>query len=293
MGLTIETWNIAFRKRKSNLIFDNCDDFVLIKNDMHGWYADPFLFDYNGETYLFAEYYSYKLKKGIIRYSKYNKNQECFDKFSTIIEESYHLSYPCVFKYKNNIYMMPESGESGSLYFYKAEHFPDKWVKLSPLMTDVRLADTTPIIKGDDLFALTLKQDVGNAANGSLCLLKFNKDSFDFVSEEPITSDMSLARPGGKCFVFNNKLYRVAQNCSEEYGKSISLFAVEDDFENHYSESLHCKVSADKVKLLNAGKPDGIHTYNFSEKLEVIDLKYYKKSYYRAFTALKEKITNH
>ena len=72
MGLKIETWNIAYRKKTKNTFRDTNAPFEVIPNGHKGWYADPFLFDYKGETYLFAEYFSYKLGRGVISVSKYN-----------------------------------------------------------------------------------------------------------------------------------------------------------------------------------------------------------------------------
>ncbi|MCD8025717.1 MAG: hypothetical protein LUF33_01970 [Clostridiales bacterium] len=115
MGLKIETWTIAYRAKKQGLILKDLNDFTIIKNGRKGWYADPFLFEYEDDTYLFAEYFSYKLRRGIIVCSKYDKLKDKFDKYKEIISEAYHLSYPFVFKYNDEIYMMPEANESKNI----------------------------------------------------------------------------------------------------------------------------------------------------------------------------------
>ena len=58
MGLKIETWNIAYRKKAMKTFRDTNEPFTVIPNGYKGWYADPFLFDYQGISYLFAEFFS-------------------------------------------------------------------------------------------------------------------------------------------------------------------------------------------------------------------------------------------
>lgn len=85
MGLRIETWNIAYRKKNRDIMSDKLSKFKVISNGHKGWYADPFLYDYNGKTYLFAEYYSYKLRRGIISCAEYDSINDSFGLFRDII----------------------------------------------------------------------------------------------------------------------------------------------------------------------------------------------------------------
>ena len=96
MGLKIETWSIAYRKKKNGLLFDDASDFQVIDNGRKGWYADPFLFDFDGKTYLFAEYFSYDISRGVLVVAVYDEAEEKFGDFKEIIREDYHLSYPFV-----------------------------------------------------------------------------------------------------------------------------------------------------------------------------------------------------
>lgn len=276
MGIKIETWTVAFRKRKNGLLSD-CSGFQIINNGYKGWYADPFLFDYNGETYLFAEYFSYKLNRGVIAYSKYNKNTDSFSSYKEIITEDYHLSYPLIFEYNNEIYMLPEANESDSLYFYRAVEFPEKWEKTKSLLDDIRLVDTTPFFIDNNLYAIGL--DISDNGN-DLLLLKYQDNSF-YVVDRIENCNMSISRPGGKIFAYDNRLIAVTQDCKEEYGKAINFVEVSvKDNKLSLSDPVKKTTPADIV-LNTAKQAQGIHTYNFSKNLEVIDLKYYKNSYYR------------
>lgn len=285
MGLKIETWNIAYRKKAKNTFRDTDEPFTVIPNGYKGWYADPFLFDYQGDTYLFAEYYSYKLGRGVISVAKFDSARDCFGEYTEIIREDYHLSYPVVFVYNNQIYMMPECAESRGLYFYRSLDFPVKWEKISVLDKKMKLADTTPFQIGKDLFALSLKQD-DDSANGELIILKYDGRVFQRIRS--ISNDMSSARPGGNVIINTETVIRVAQNCEEDYGKALSFFEIRD-LTDDYSEKFVFCITPDLVSLKNGKGACGIHTYNSSRNYEVIDLKYYRNSWYRLFMKILKK----
>lgn len=285
MGLRIETWNIAYRK-KADTSFRNTEiPFIVIPNGHRGWYADPFLFDYKDETYLFAEYFSYKLGRGVISVSKFDTEKDKFTDFSEIIIEDYHLSYPVVFSYNGHIYMMPECGESQGLFFYQAIDFPYKWKKISVIDKKIRLADTTPFQIGQDLFALTLKQKA-DSADGALVLMKYNGNAFQPI--KTITKDMSIARPGGNMIISGDSIIRVAQNSEGDYGRLLSFISVKN-MESDYQEKVVFRLTPNDISLSNGKTPAGIHTYNNSNLLEVVDLKYYHNSWYRLFLKLLHK----
>lgn len=287
MGLKIETWSIAYRKKREGLIFQDKGRFKVIANGHKGWYADPFLFDYKGETFLFAEFFSYELGRGVIVYSKYNEAKDEFEKFKEIICEDYHLSYPLIFTMGNDIYLIPESKASKTLYAYKAIDFPEKWEKQKPYINDMCLVDTTPFIYNDMLYAFSLKlSDSGN----ELLLLEFDKDKCSISRHKTLTKDMKVARPGGNIFDFNGKKFFVSQDCEKEYGQALNFLEIKDNFMNKFNDSVFHKVNPDCLKIVNDKCPSGIHTYNFSKNIEVIDVKYYKRSYYRVYKKIMSKL---
>ena len=280
MGIRIETWNIAFRK-KCNGLFDKRHPFTIIKNGYKGWYADPFLFEYEKETYLFAEFFSYRLNRGLIVCSKYDNQRGDFTKFQEIINEDFHLSYPVVFEFNNKIYMLPEASESNALYLYESIAFPYEWKRLEPVMDGLKLVDTTPIIVGDKLYALSLRLRIDNHELGDLVLLEFNGKTFDISKQGILTDDMSIARPGGEVIREHDRFYRVSQNCEEDYGRNISISELSKDFIIDYSEKIIKTITPDEINVKNSKKACGVHTYNRGKKIEVIDLKFYKNVYTR------------
>lgn len=285
MGLTIETWSIAFRKRKDGLL-DDCSDFRIIKNGHKGWYADPFLFEYHGETYLFAEFFSYKLRRGVIVYAKYHSDTGVFDDYKEIIREDYHLSYPIVYEYHGEIFMLPEANQSGALYCYKAVEFPEKWEKSAAVINDVHLVDTTPFVFDGIPYAFGV--DISNSTK-ALLFLKYNGDTLDIIDRiDPC--DMGISRPGGRVIDSGNRSVAVTQDCSDSYGKALNFIDLEVKEDKLFLSNILKRITPEQVRLINGKQPEGIHTYNFSQELEVIDIKYYKKSFYRIILKILSKI---
>lgn len=91
-------YSIAVRKRNdSKDRFFNHEDFcfmeIKIPLENHYWYADPFLFEYNGVCYLFFEAYDLIEQKGKIAYSILRDDYTA-TKPKIIIERDYHFSFP-------------------------------------------------------------------------------------------------------------------------------------------------------------------------------------------------------
>ena len=58
-------WQIAYKNKKMS-------KYELIPNPNWAWAADPFLVEYKGELYIFAELFLYKSERnGVIGYCKY------------------------------------------------------------------------------------------------------------------------------------------------------------------------------------------------------------------------------
>ena len=104
-------WYVGYRKN-GNEKYQVID----IAQDM--WIADPMLFTTNGEHYLFVEVYEVKKGKASIGYYHFENDKPVYK--GLIIENSYHMSYPCVFEHKGVYYMIPESSANNSISLYRA-----------------------------------------------------------------------------------------------------------------------------------------------------------------------------
>lgn len=266
--LYAESWNVAYRSKIEGDILDsNSGEFTVIKNNFRYWAADPFVFEYEGETYIFAELYDYIKRRGVLGYSKFEKNK--FSRWKPIIEESYHLSYPHIFEYKGDIYILPESSESNKLYLYKCKRFPDEWEKVKVLSKDLKCVDTTIFNKGEKLYLFTqcLEDNIGD-------YYLVSDENFNILYKIKLKeNDPETYRSGGKVFTKNKNYIRVCQDCKKYYGHSLIFYEFKIDENNSYKDKIIKKLTTDDIKIDKKLLLDGIHTYNSSQNIEVIDLK--------------------
>lgn len=232
----------------------------IIETTKDTWIADPTMFAANGEHYLFVEVYENNKKKAAIGYYQFENSTPVYK--GLIIENSYHMSYPCVFEYNGEYYMIPESSANDSITLYHAEHFPDKWIKETDLLKGEKYVDSTVFRRGNDLGLLSYK-----AIKGGWQLVSFSLDMEQKVLKKENVLDYkeNIGRPAGYIFAGNK---RPAQDCQKKYGENLLIYEV-DSFEP-YSEHIINKVRANQIETV---KPyDRVHTYTEDGIFEVVDL---------------------
>lgn len=86
--------------------------------------ADPFFLKKDSLFYLFVEHLVEE--KGVVSYLTSPDFQEwSFD--GIIINEPFHMSYPQVFEWEGEYYMIPETTRSDRILLYEATSFPTQW----------------------------------------------------------------------------------------------------------------------------------------------------------------------
>ena len=266
-------WRLAFRFYNGQKLYQNTQllsQFTLIKNSWRYWCADPFLIEKDGTRYVFFELYDRIKRKGCIGYRILNPDGT-YTKIKKVYEDNCHLSYPNVFFYAGNYYMMPESSGGKSLYVLRAEQFPDVWVKQRVLLQDLPVVDTTFLNYGDNYYAFTSPTVKDNISYLSISPV----DSDGAMDKEriinPVLCDKACARMAGNFIKTDDGVIRVSQDCSARYGGGLVFSKITKLDETGYAEQEFCRLSGD---LQVAGKRfDGIHTYALDEQVECIDLK--------------------
>lgn len=194
-------WYVGYRRKGDT-------KYSVIETPKDMWIADPTMFAANGEHYLFVEVYENKKKKAAIGYYHFENNVPVYK--GLIIENSYHMSYPCVFEYNGEFYMIPESSANDSITLYRAEHFPDKWVKETDLLKGEKYVDSTVFRRGNDFGILSYK-----AIKGGWQLVSFSLDMEQKVlkKETVVHYKENIGRPAGYIFAGNK---RPAQDCRKK-----------------------------------------------------------------------------
>lgn len=255
-------WQIAYRTNKY-------EEFKLLPNPKYAWAADPFLVEFKGQIYLFAELYLYKSERnGVIGYCEYQDGQ--FSEWTVTMDRHWHLSYPNVFVYDGKLYMCPESYQRYDVSIYQLQEFPDQWKKIVTLIDNEKCADSTFFQYNGESYLFKFKPSF-RQYGGELYLCHIKGGHIN--EEQYITDNRMLARPGGNILYIDGKYIRVSQDCSNGYGCGLVFSEIRSVWPR-YEEQIIKRISVNDICGLHKGKYIGIHTYNALNGLEVVDLKY-------------------
>ena len=263
-------WQVAYRQLDGPGIAESGKldgpAFQILPDDKSRFYADPFLLEHEDRHYLFVEEFPYELGKGIISLAEFIDGQ--FSTPRVIITEPHHLSYPQLFKLDGEFFMIPESSAARMLVLYRAERFPDCWVRDTVLLEDIDFNDAT-LLERDGRFWLFGTQRFGRGS-ASDTMTVFSSASIRGPwlphARNPITIDHSAARPGGAFIQQRGSFVLPVQDGSHRYGGGLGLMELIrlDDEEIIFSQPI-------PIQPGNAWAVSGIHTLNRSGKLEVVD----------------------
>lgn len=268
-------WASAYRVNSSKeLDFSKCKTpFTVVSTHKHHWCADPFLIQKDNDVYLFCEYTNEHKSKSYIAYKKLYPNED--KKWSLAYEFDGHTSYPCIFIYKNNLYMIPETVYASKIVVLKYEFDKRKWRHYSTLLEGLNCPDTT-FLEYDGLpyiFVYEIKSHNERYLHLSLLDDELTKVKKDVIVERYNCPD---GRPGGNCFVFENNNIRVVQPGINRYGEKLSLRKFYFNYGQYHEEEL-VEIKPSDIIINSKNKILGIHTYNRVGNIEVIDFLYRSK----------------
>lgn len=268
-----EEWNIAIRKRGDKSLWEKGGEsrkFTVLPNTIRYWAADPFIVSVGEKDYLFFEMFDRLKSKGLIGYREINGNK--IGKMKIAYEADHHLSFPYIFEYKNEYYMMPEYSEGKELFVLKATHFPDKWEKIESWMQGKRFVDSVLLSHEGENYLLTQDLQSGYSSEKFSIFIRKGKE---WVSHKksPVTKSLANARLAGKIFFEKNQLIRVAQDCQDGYGTKLHFNHILKLSEKEYEEEMFRTISVQDIIVDSKECFCGIHTYNSDDCYEVIDLK--------------------
>jgi len=240
------------------------------------FWADPFVFYRgNGKYFIFFEEYVYKKKKAHISVMEL-VNAEKTSEPQIVLEKPYHLSYPFIFNDGEDIYMIPETCGNKTIEIYKCISFPDKWEFQMNLMQNIQAVDATICNYNNKYWLFVNIKENNGASIWDELFLFYSKElltnNWYSHPQNPIVSDVRLARPAGRIFEHKGKLYRPSQDCSCSYGYATNINEIITLNEYEYSER---KITTISPKWNN--KVIGVHTFSYSNNLFVIDAKYKRK----------------
>ncbi len=240
------------------------------------FWADPFLFKYENQYFVFFEVYSFKKRKGKISCGKV-KNNELVD-IVDVLDLEYHLSYPFIFEENGDIFLMPETGQNSRLEIYKCIDFPKKWVLFTTAFEGENIVDPFFYCDNKNQKWLFVNKNCNPDFRNSNMLFIYKVDSVKLNTliphdKNPIIIDSRSARNGGAIFKFKNNYYRPSQrNINGFYGKKLNINLIKELTLHNYKEEI--------VEVLIPENFSRIHHLHQTQDMFVIDVVLKKSSFF-------------
>ncbi len=259
-----EDWNIGIIDKPIQAVLYDSDFFESIKwikKTNQYFLADPFHLP--NSDWIYCEMYNFHSRIGtIVKIDPESADQE--PKESNITSKA-HLSYPFMFSDFDGVYCIPESSAEDKVSIYKLEN---EVFKIKKTLIKENLVDST-ILQNNHKYWLFCTKSTENYGKEKLhiysCVNPF--EEWEAHIKNPVKSDISSSRPAGGFFEYKGELYRPAQNCEVDYGKSIAINKIIELTENEFKEEHVVNLKADKFHYYN----DGIHTINAFGSKTIID----------------------
>jgi hypothetical protein len=199
--------------------------------------ADPFMIRVDGVWHMFFEALACGplTKKGEIGHAT-SRDGLRWEYRRIVLAEPFHLSYPYVFEWDSEYYMIPETTAAGSVRLYRADPFPDRWVLAATLLEGPKHLDNS-IFRRDGRWWMFSQTDYWR---GTLRLFHARELTGPW-REHPrspiVPSDRRIARPGGRVISTpSGRLIRFAQDCALDYGRSVRSLEVTRLTPKEYAE---------------------------------------------------------
>jgi hypothetical protein len=232
------------------------------------FWADPFPLKVNGKFYIFFEEFIFKKEKAHICVVEVDAHGIVSGPFK-VLERPYHLSYPFVFEWNGDYYMIPESGGNNTVELYRCREFPLVWEMEKVLIHANNPLDAT-LAEIDGKWWMFVNIEVAGVSVNWDELHLYYSDSplgpWKPHQKNPVKSDVRSSRPAGKLFQWNGQLLRPAQDCSNGYGYATSINRVVRISPCDYLEEEVSRIEPDWEKHIT-----GTHTLNLLDDITVVD----------------------
>jgi hypothetical protein len=218
--LDVNGRSIKLHARQGNPFLTAAD----VKDMPARFVADPFLIQEQGIFYLFFEVLG--VDRGVIGLAT-SADGLHWRYERIVLDEPFHLSYPNVFKWKDDYYLVPESVAVNSVRLYKATHFPDGWQFVKPIIADRGLVDSTVLTHQGTLWLFSASRD-----NQNLYLFYADRPEGPWREHpgSPIVRDNGRdARQAGNILDTGERLIRFSQDSQEygeKYGRAVRGFEI-------------------------------------------------------------------
>lgn len=198
--------------------------------------ADPFMIRVNQQWHMFFEVMNWRANKGEIGLAT-SEDGINWSYQQIVLAEPFHLSYPHVFEWDGEYYMIPESFQAGGIRLYKARRFPGEWELVAELLSGSYFVDSSVFNHGGKWWLFT---EASKDARHETLRLYYADVLTGPWTEHPMSPVVKgngmRARPAGRISMIDNMIVRYAQGCYPAYGSSVRAFAVTELTTSAYAD---------------------------------------------------------
>jgi hypothetical protein len=238
-----------------------------LADDGKRFYADPFPAIHDGRMCLFLEDYDHRLGRAVISAVEFDQRGPVGTP-RPVLDTGSHASYPFVFRYQDQTWMVPETCSTATVDLYRASAFPDRWVKEATLLSGIVASDATLFEHGGRWWMLATVQ--GDAGSYSDVLHAWSADTplgpWRPHRRNPILVDVASARPAGHVVIRGGRIIRPVQNCTDGYGAALGLAEIIRLDDETYEQRVEAMLRPGR-----AWPGRRLHTLNHVGRLECID----------------------
>lgn len=195
--------------------------------------ADPFMVREGEVWHMFFEVMDAASYRGKIALAL-SEDGIKWDYQSIVLDEPFHLSYPYVFKWQDDYYLIPECYAANAVRLYKAVEFPLRWSFVGELLRG-SYVDASVFRYGDQWWLLAAEQE-GNHTLHLFQACDLAGPWREHPQSPVVSGDTQRARPGGRVLVLDGRIIRYAQDCTETYGGQLRAFEVTELTHTSYQE---------------------------------------------------------
>jgi hypothetical protein len=257
---SFEQWILAYRFHR--------DEFRYLIPPVGHFWADPFQIKVDGRHYIFFEDYVNSVGRAHISVVQVDRDGIVSGP-TEVLKLDCHLSYPFVFEWQGDYYMIPETGERNVVELYRAHSFPFAW-KPEKILLEARSPLDATLVDAEGRWWMFVNiQEEGVAVNWDELHLYYAESPlgpWHPHARNPVVSNVQSARPAGRLFWSQGVLYRPSQDSSLRYGYATTVSRVANLGTSTYAETEVLKILPDWDKHII-----GIHTVNWTEEITVID----------------------
>ena len=201
--------------------------------------ADPFVFPGADRWHMFFEVFNRSRDPDAVIGHATSPDGYEWEYDRVALNTGEHLSFPYVFEWRGNRYMLPETGGGGDtlVELYRAVDFPTEWRRCSVLVSGKHPTDDQVVFRFGGRWWLM----VGDGDSSDTYLYHsrtLERDAWRPHPANPIVENRPEAyRPGGRPIVYDDRVVVFYQDCANQYGTSVRAYEITGLDESSFVEA--------------------------------------------------------